>query len=218
MEGRGLVPASAQPRRLDWSAFVVDARSERRENRSLRAEPQTDLVSEITGLTASIDRAAAATKVTLAECPPASGDDDPRSRLAEYKELSRQLNALRERVALAEGRNEGPMALRAELATLLFFARTLQADADRWRSAGEEREKELQRQSRRVWLRSASSLLYVETHCNRRSFGRRPEWRGKIAESAAKRCRSLRSVTASPSARWRCRVPEEDFDSRSCGS
>jgi len=146
MEGRGLVPASAQPRRLDWSAFVVDARSERRENRSLRAEPQTDLVSEITGLTASIDRAAAATKVTLAECPPASGDDDPRSRLAEYKELSRQLNALRERVALAEGRNEGPMALRAELATLLFFARTLQADADRWRSAGEEREKELQRQ------------------------------------------------------------------------
>jgi hypothetical protein len=112
----------------------------------LGAEPQTSTGSEIAGLRAAIDCAAAATEVTLAGHPPASADGDPCSRPAEHEELSRQLAALRERVALAEDRNEGPRALRAELATLLFFARTLQADANKWRSAGEERDKELQRQ------------------------------------------------------------------------
>jgi uncharacterized protein YlxW (UPF0749 family) len=64
----------------------------------------------------------------------------------EHTELSRQLGALRDRVALAEARNEGSLALRAELATLLSFAGTLQADADRWRAAGEELDKELERE------------------------------------------------------------------------
>lgn len=107
-------------------------------------------MSEIALLRAAIDRAAAATEVTLAAHRPASvgGDSRPRpaERLAEHKELSRQLGALRERVALAEGRGDGPPALRAELATLLSFAGTLQADADRWRAAGEELDKELERQ------------------------------------------------------------------------
>ena len=77
---------------------------------------------------------------------PASADDDPRSPLAEHAELCRQLAALHERVAVAECRNEGPHALRAELATLLFFARALQADTDNWASAFEEQIKELGRQ------------------------------------------------------------------------
>ncbi|HEX4282901.1 MAG TPA: hypothetical protein VHZ27_19180 [Solirubrobacteraceae bacterium] len=110
------------------------------------AVPQTSTVSEIALLRAAIEAAAAATEVTLAGRPPASAFDDRRVRPAEHEELARQLAALRERVAVAEGRNEGPVALRAELATLLSFANTLRADADRWRSAGERHDKELQRQ------------------------------------------------------------------------
>ena len=88
-------------------------------------DPQTSTVSEIALLRAAIDRAAAATEITLAGQPPASAFDDQSSRPAEHEELSRQLAALRERVAVAEGRDEGPLALRAELATLLSFAKTL---------------------------------------------------------------------------------------------
>ncbi len=109
------------------------------------AGPQTNVVSEIARLEASIDHAAAATEVTLAARPPPPTDNGPRSPLAERAELRRQLAALRERVAVAGARNEGPQALRAELATLWFFARTLQADADRWRSALEGQVEELER-------------------------------------------------------------------------
>lgn len=151
MEERGLAAAPAQPWGLaqgqTGGQSGVDAHSVRRENRVLGSEPQTDLVSEIAGLKASIDRAAAAAEVTLAGHQPASADDDPcRRPAAEHKELCRQLAALRERVALAECRNAGPGALRAELATLLFFARTLRADTDTWRSALEAQMQELERQ------------------------------------------------------------------------
>ena len=110
------------------------------------ADPQTKLVYEIAWLEASIDRAAAATEIALADHRLASAGEGPRSPLAEHKELCRQLAALRERVALAEYRNEGLRALRAELATLFFFARTLRADADNWRSALEGQIEELERQ------------------------------------------------------------------------
>jgi len=112
----------------------------------LGVDHQANLESEIAQLKVSIDRVATASEITLAGHRPASADDDPRSRLAEHTELCRQLAALRERVGLAECRNEGPHALRAELATLLFFARALQADTDNWRSALEEQIKELGRQ------------------------------------------------------------------------
>jgi hypothetical protein len=111
------------------------------------SDPQTDLASEIAGLKASIDRAAAAAEVTLAGHQPASADDDPGGwPAAEHKELCRQLAALRERVALAECRNAGPEGLRAELATLFFFARTLQADSDAWRLALGAQMQEIERQ------------------------------------------------------------------------
>jgi chromosome segregation ATPase len=109
-------------------------------------ESDTDVVSEIARLRVLIDRAAAASELALTGDPPTSEDDDPRSPLAERRELRRQLAAVRERVALADDRNEGPRALRAELATLLFFANTLEADADDWRSALRERINELERQ------------------------------------------------------------------------
>jgi hypothetical protein len=126
----------------------------------LGAEPQTSTVSEIAALRAEIDFAAAATQVTLAGHRPASADDDQRLPPAQREELCRQLAALRERVALAEDRNEGPGALRAELATLLFFARTLQADADDWRSALDAQAQELERQ--RTAARKEREGLAVE--------------------------------------------------------
>lgn len=112
------------------------------------AEPQTHLASELAQLGVSIDRAAAATETILAGHPPE----------AEHQELRRQLAALRERVALAQERNDDPGALRAELATLSFFARTLQADAENWRSALADRARELERRravARREQERSA---------------------------------------------------------------
>ncbi|MBV9808778.1 MAG: hypothetical protein JO286_16455 [Solirubrobacterales bacterium] len=109
------------------------------------ADPHSDLVCDIAELTVSIDRAATATEIALSAHPPRSVDDDPPSPPAQQKELRRQLAALRERVAVAQARSEGPRALRAELATLLFFARTLQADAGHWRSALEQSNEELER-------------------------------------------------------------------------
>jgi hypothetical protein len=125
------------------------------------ADPQSNLVGEIARLEASIDRIAAATENALAGDRPARADDGSGPLPAEHEELRRQLEALRERVALAADRNEDPPALRAELATLLSFARTLQADADDWRSALDDRTREVERQraaARREQERSAAEL------------------------------------------------------------
>jgi hypothetical protein len=105
----------------------------------------TDVVSEVARLRASIDRVAAATEIRLAGLPPRSEDED-RPLMLEREELRRQLAALRERVVLAEQVNENSRALRAELATLLFFARTLQADAAEWHSRLDKRIQEVARQ------------------------------------------------------------------------
>lgn len=75
-----------------------------------------------------------------------SEDDVLRPPLAERKELRRQLAALRDRVARAPHESQDPPALRAELATLLFFARTLQTDAISWRNALKDRADESERQ------------------------------------------------------------------------
>jgi chromosome segregation ATPase len=109
-------------------------------------EPQTALASEIARLRISIDRAATASEITLASRLSAPDDHDAGSPEAEQRELRRQLAALRERVTSAEHTNEDPRALHAELATLLVFARMLQADADSWRSTLDERMKKLEHQ------------------------------------------------------------------------
>jgi hypothetical protein len=132
------------------------------------AGSQAHLVSEIDRLQASIERAAAATEVTLASCPPASAGDGPRSPPAERAELRRQLAALRERVALAEDRREGPQALRAELATLLSFARMLQADADHWRSALEDEIEQLERRRTAALRKQERSAAEREELAQRR--------------------------------------------------
>jgi hypothetical protein len=115
------------------------------------ADPPTSLVAEIARLDVSIDRAAVATEATLAGH---SGDDAP------HDELCRQLAALRERVALAKQRSKDPGALRAELATLLFFGRTLQADAEDWRSDVQGRAEELERD--RIAARREQARLVAE--------------------------------------------------------
>jgi len=106
-------------------------------------EPRTNVAAELARLRVSIDRAAAATEIGLAGQLPAAAD--ALSLLPDREELRRQLAALRERVAVAESRDEGPTALRAELATLLFFARTLRADAEDWHLAFQEQIEELER-------------------------------------------------------------------------
>jgi hypothetical protein len=100
------------------------------------ADPETVLASDIAQLHAAIGGAAAATEIMLAGHPPQ----------ADHQELCRQLAALRERVAQAQQRDDGLAALRAELATLLSFARTLQADADTWQAALADRARDLERQ------------------------------------------------------------------------
>lgn len=124
------------------------------------ADPGTSLASELTRLAASIDRAAAATEIALGGDTPALADDGPSSLRAEHQELCRQLSALRERVAVAKQRGEDPRALRAELATLSFFATTLRADAENWRSALQDRTEELERD--RVAARREQARLAAE--------------------------------------------------------
>jgi chromosome segregation ATPase len=97
-------------------------------------------MSEIAALGASIEHAAAGTESMLADHPPE----------AECQELRRQLEALRERVARAQRHGDDPSAMRAELATLLFFARTLRADAEQWRSSLADRARALEREQAAV--------------------------------------------------------------------
>jgi chromosome segregation ATPase len=112
------------------------------------ADPGTDLDSEIARLLVSIDRMAAATGIALGGDSAALQGDDSHSGLTEHKELCRQLAALRERVVHAESQHhDDPPALRAELATLLFFAKTLLSDADTWRTGLVERAKEAERET-----------------------------------------------------------------------
>lgn len=97
-----------------------------------------DLGAEIAALQAAIDREADATDSLLRGHLLCARDVEPGSGPTELTELDRQLSALRARVARALCRDEGRLSLRAELATLLFFAKTLRADAEACRAAFEE--------------------------------------------------------------------------------
>lgn len=140
-------------------------------------DPQTEMMSEIAVLDASIDRAAAATEFILAGHPPK----------ADHQELRRQLAALRERVAQAGQRNDGPAALRAELATLLSFARTLQDDADRWRAALASEARELEH--RRVAARREQERLALDRE---NLIRRRETLQSTILQTAARMAEQTR--------------------------
>jgi chromosome segregation ATPase len=110
----------------------------------LRVEAQTHVVSEIARLRRSIGREAAAVHKTLNDPSSASDDESPRWRW-QHKELSRQLDALREHVARAPSRSQDHWELRADFATLLSFAKTLRTDAETWRTGFEDELEELAR-------------------------------------------------------------------------
>ena len=154
------------------------------------ADAQTDLVSEIARLRVSIDRAATAAEVSLAAAAPVPADDD-----AEHKDLCRQLAALRGCVARADDRGDGPPALRAELATLLSFASTLEGDADAWRAALQEQSRELERQ--RAAARQSLEALAAERETLAR---RRDALQLTILQTAARMAQQYRGE-------WRRTVP-----------
>jgi hypothetical protein len=96
----------------------------------------------VASLRASIEREATATEMALT---PAPLEDAPGSGLPGRDELCRQLAALRGRAARAPSGTRDQHELRAELATLLFFANTLRSDAQAWRAGLRQAVEELER-------------------------------------------------------------------------
>lgn len=102
--------------------------------------------SELDELFAAMDCQVAAIVTALNVPPSEFADVDGGAQLAEHRELVRQLGALRDRVARAKAQICDPRELRAELATLLSFARTLRIDAEGLRARLREALEELVRQ------------------------------------------------------------------------
>lgn len=122
-------------------------------------EAQADLAADIAALGASIESAAVAAEGALAHALPPSEQDSGRE-LPEHRELCRQLSALRHRVARARSELTDPHELRAELATLGFFAQTLRADADLWQARAHQTLVELAR--REAAIRREQELLAAQ--------------------------------------------------------
>ena len=122
-------------------------------------EPRAELAADIAALDASIESDTVAAESALRHALPASGQNTPREP-PEHQELCRQLSALRHRVARARTELRDPAALRAELATLGFFAQMLRADADRWQATAHEALAELER--REVALRQEQARVAKE--------------------------------------------------------
>lgn len=120
-------------------------------------DPRADVAAEIAALGASIASDAAAAESALAHALP--GNETPQEP-PERQELCHQLSALRHRVARARSELTDPLALRAELATLGFFAQMLRADADRWEATAHEALAELAR--RREAIRREQERLAAE--------------------------------------------------------
>jgi hypothetical protein len=130
----------------------------RRDHTDVADANQPDLTAEIAGLKALITRTAAAAEGALRPPTPESLE------LPERRELCRQLEALRARVARAGAQLSNPSELRSELATLSFFARTLRQDAEAWRATlhqalTEHRRKEAAERSRQRRLAAEHDRL-----------------------------------------------------------
>jgi hypothetical protein len=108
---------------------------------ALAVEIETQLDCEIARLRLAIGREATAVGEALTHDPSSSDGHG-----TQHTELSRQLRALHEHVAQAPSRSEDQRDLRADLATLLSFAKTLRTDAEAWRAALEAELKALERQ------------------------------------------------------------------------
>jgi hypothetical protein len=146
---------------------------------SLADELQKDVVSEIARLRAAIAGEAATTDRMLNDHPLAGQADWPRWGAPEHRELNRQLAALDERVARAQARGDDRLLLRAELATLLSFAKVLRADAEAWRRALPEGLEEVER--RQAATRAERKRLAAERAA---LVERRDALRGQISQTA----------------------------------
>lgn len=106
-------------------------------------------------------------------------DQDAPASLAEHRELVRQLGALQDHVARAKSGIPDPRALRAELATLLSFARTLRDDAERLSAGLCRAREELERQQ-------AAKRLERERRADQReaALRRRDALQAKIVRAA----------------------------------
>ena len=137
------------------------------------------VIRELDALHASIDRDVVAIAAALSAAARARGDDDPVQETEEHLELRRQLGALRDRVAVAESEIRDPRELRAELATLLSFARTLRTDAEALLATLRERVAELARQQ-------AAARLARERHAVERKelIHRRDVLQARIVQAA----------------------------------
>lgn len=108
-------------------------------------DPGAELAADIAALDASIESDAGAAESALKRALPVPDGDTGREPL-EHQELCRQLSALRRRIGRARSELADPHALRAELATLGFFAQMLRADAQRWQARAHAVLAELARQ------------------------------------------------------------------------
>ncbi len=147
------------------SRLGLDACPVRRNDLVLAVETQTQLDGEIARLRVLIGREAAVVDKALNDHPSACDDDYPRSGRVEHRELSRQLGALGQHVALAPSRSKDQLDLRADFATLVCFAKTLRTDAEAWRTAFEaglkelEREESAAREERERWAAEREMLM-----------------------------------------------------------
>ena len=145
----------------------------------LIVDPQATVVDEVAELRGSIDGHEAAIVKALSGPASTPADEDPARRLAEHRELVRQLSSLRERVLRASSQLTDPAELRAELATLLFFAQTLRSDAEMLRARLREALAELERE------RAAERLRRQRLAAEREAaIRRRDSLRAKVGETA----------------------------------
>jgi hypothetical protein len=109
-------------------------------------DPRAELMAEIARSRAAIEGDTAAAEQALSRSTAGPGAEPPGWPLAEHDDLLCQLASLRARVARAEAQLTDPRALRAELATLSYFAELLRADAQNWRATLHQRLDQLARE------------------------------------------------------------------------
>jgi hypothetical protein len=123
---------------------------------------------ELLELRGSIDRQVAVIVSALSDLAVSPPEGDPATHLAEHRELVRQLGVLRDRVSRAQSELNDLRTLRAELATLEFFARTLRTDVENLRASAHEAREEAARQERAALLELERSAAQREEALRRR--------------------------------------------------
>jgi hypothetical protein len=151
--------------------------------------------SEIAALTVAIEREAGAIGASL------EYQLGEHSELPGREELCRQLRSLRDRVTRASADAGEAGELRAELATLLCFARTLRSDAEEWRGSIRQTLEALERRraaARREEERQAAER--AELVRRRNALQKRIDQEaGRVARSKRGECRrTLPVITLRP--------------------